>query len=106
MADVDNDGYLLGQPLVAMPSMRDPRFTRSVIFVCAHNAEGAMGLVVNRLVGSLTFPDLLAQLGFWLRSGKVIALETVVNGFENAPRSLAGLFRGDNLGKMLLNVAD
>jgi putative transcriptional regulator len=56
MADVNNDGYLLGQLLVAMPSMRDPRFTRSVIYVCAHNAEGAMGLV-------LTFPDLLAQLG-------------------------------------------
>jgi putative transcriptional regulator len=63
MADVNNDGYLLGQLLVAMPTMRDPRFTRSVIYVCGHNADGAMGLVVNRLVGSLTFPDLLAQLG-------------------------------------------
>jgi len=63
MADDNSDGYLLGQLLVAMPTMRDPRFTRSVIYICAHNAEGAMGLVVNRLVGSLTFPDLLAQLG-------------------------------------------
>jgi len=45
------------------------------------------------------------QLGFWLRSGKLIALETVIDGFENAPRSLAGLFRGENLGKMLLHVA-
>jgi putative transcriptional regulator len=56
-------GYLTGQLLVAMPSMRDPRFTRSVIYMCAHNADGAMGLVVNRLVGSITFPDLLEQLG-------------------------------------------
>jgi NADPH-dependent curcumin reductase CurA len=52
------------------------------------------------------FPGALAQLGHWLRTGKVVALETVIDGFENAPRSLAGLFRGDNLGKMLLHVAD
>jgi len=56
-------GYLTGQLLIAMPQMRDPRFTRSVIFMCAHNAEGAMGLVVNRRVGSITFDDLLQQLG-------------------------------------------
>ena len=56
------DGYLTGQLLIAMPNMRDPRFARSVIYVCAHNADGAMGLVVNRLVGSVTFPDLLEQL--------------------------------------------
>jgi putative transcriptional regulator len=56
-------GYLTGQLLVAMPQMRDPRFTRSVIYMCAHNAEGAMGLVVNRRVGSITFSDLLTQLG-------------------------------------------
>ncbi|MGH6961100.1 MAG: YqgE/AlgH family protein [Dongiaceae bacterium] len=56
-------GYLTGQLLVAMPQMRDPRFTRSVIYMCAHNADGAMGLVVNRRVGSITFEDLLTQLG-------------------------------------------
>jgi putative transcriptional regulator len=59
----ERDGYLTGQLLIAMPNMRDPRFARSVIYVCAHNADGAMGLVVNRLVGSVTFPDLLEQLG-------------------------------------------
>ena len=59
----DNGDYLTGQLLIAMPNMRDPRFARTVIYVCAHNADGAMGLVVNRLVGSVTFPDLLTQLG-------------------------------------------
>ena len=54
---------MTGQLLVAMPQMRDPRFARSVIYMCAHNAEGAMGLVVNRRVGSITFDDLLQQLG-------------------------------------------
>ncbi|MGQ0676208.1 MAG: YqgE/AlgH family protein [Rhodospirillales bacterium] len=58
----DFAGYLTGQMLIAMPQMRDPRFQRSVIYVCVHNTNGAMGLVVNRLAGSLTFPDLLQQL--------------------------------------------
>ncbi len=46
-----------------MPHMSDPRFARSVIYLCAHSSEGAMGLVVNKLVDSITFPDLLHQLG-------------------------------------------
>ena len=54
---------LIGQLLIAMPNMSDPRFSRSVIYVCAHNEEGAMGLVVNKAIGSLTFPELLQQLG-------------------------------------------
>ncbi len=58
----DLDG-LAGQLLVAMPQMQDPRFARTVIYLCAHTPEGAMGLVVNRLVQSITFPDLLEQLG-------------------------------------------
>jgi putative transcriptional regulator len=60
--DTDN-GYLTGHLLIAMPNMRDPRFARTVIYLCAHSADGAMGLVINRLVGSVTFPDLLTQLG-------------------------------------------
>lgn len=54
---------LAGQLLVAMPQMQDPRFARTVIFMCAHTPEGAMGLVLNRLAHSITFPDLLEQLG-------------------------------------------
>lgn len=45
-----------------MPQMEDSRFERSVIYICAHNADGAMGLVVNRLFDAITFPDLLEQL--------------------------------------------
>jgi putative transcriptional regulator len=59
----ETGGYLTGQLLIAMPSMRDARFARTVIFMCAHNQNGAMGLVINRLVGAITFPDLLDQLG-------------------------------------------
>lgn len=56
--------YLSGQLLIAMPTMRDPRFARTVIYMCAHNAEGAMGIVLNRLIGSLSYTELLKQLGF------------------------------------------
>jgi putative transcriptional regulator len=57
----DADGFA-GQLLVAMPQMQDPRFAKSVIYLCAHTPEGAMGLVLNKLVDSITFPDLLEQL--------------------------------------------
>jgi putative transcriptional regulator len=62
-ADIPRESSLTGQLLVAMPQMSDPRFVRSVIYLCAHSAEGAMGLVVNRLIDSLTFSSLLGQLG-------------------------------------------
>ena len=58
-----NSGYLTGQLLVAMPAMSDPRFERSVIYICAHSEDGAMGLVINRELDSITFPDLLEQIG-------------------------------------------
>ena len=53
---------LAGQLLVAMPQMQDHRFQRSVIYLCAHNDEGAMGLVINKLIGTLTLVELLDQL--------------------------------------------
>jgi putative transcriptional regulator len=56
-------GYLEKQLLIAMPSMADPRFARTVIYMCSHNAEGAMGLVINKPYPGLTFPNLLTQLG-------------------------------------------
>lgn len=59
---LNEDLYLSGHLLVAMPNMPDQRFAKSVIYVCAHNEEGAMGLVVNKTMDDLTFPDLLEQL--------------------------------------------
>ncbi len=55
--------WLTGQLLIAMPAMRDPRFTQSVIFICAHNPDGAMGVVLNRPIKAPKFPALLQQLG-------------------------------------------
>ncbi|MBS7555283.1 YqgE/AlgH family protein [Ancylobacter dichloromethanicus] len=54
--------FLDGQMLVAMPGMRDERFARAVIYLCAHSSEGAMGIVVNQPANHVNFPDLLVQL--------------------------------------------
>src|ERR1044071_3646994 len=55
-------GYLDGQMLIATPTMQDERFTRSVIYVCAHSSEGAMGIVVNQPARHISFRDLLVKL--------------------------------------------
>ena len=56
------DVALAGKLLIAMPDMADPRFTRSVIYMCAHSAEGGMGLIINRPKPEIAFADLLDQL--------------------------------------------
>ena len=59
---------LTGKLLIAMPMMSDPRFHRSVIYICTHSEEGAMGIVINRLFESLRFKDLLEQLKIPIQS--------------------------------------
>jgi putative transcriptional regulator len=51
--------FLDGKLLIAMPGIGDPRFERSVIFLCAHSSDGAMGIVINKVAQNITFPDLL-----------------------------------------------
>jgi len=55
-------GFLDGQMLIAMPSMGDERFARAVIYMCAHSADGAMGIIVNQPAAHISFSDLLVQL--------------------------------------------
>lgn len=64
-------GSLEGQILIAMPSIGDPRFERSLVFICAHSEQGAMGFVVNKLIEQVTLPELLRQLE--IRSDRVPA---------------------------------
>lgn len=55
-------GFLNGQFLIAMPGMGDDRFARTVVYICAHSTEGAMGFIINQLQ-PMRFSDLLLQLG-------------------------------------------
>ncbi|GAB5388989.1 MAG: YqgE/AlgH family protein [Alphaproteobacteria bacterium] len=54
---------LVGKVLIAMPQMGDPRFERSLIYMCAHSTDGAMGIVINRAMEEIVFSELLPQLG-------------------------------------------
>ncbi len=71
-ADPSKRGYLDGRLLIAMPVMGDPRFERSVIYLCAHSSEGAMGIMVNRPAGSIDFPELLVQLNIIGKSDQIM----------------------------------
>ncbi|MFM9864764.1 MAG: YqgE/AlgH family protein [Micropepsaceae bacterium] len=71
-------GYLEGQVLIAMPSMPDPKFSEAVVFLCAHSKQGAMGLVLNKVVSNITFVDLLKQLR--IRPGKPVSGRPILFG--------------------------
>ena len=55
--DADTQDGLSGKMLIAMPSMGDPRFEKTLIFMCAHSDDGALGLVVNRRVEEVSQSD-------------------------------------------------
>lgn len=57
-----NDGFLLGKLLIALPGMPDKRFAKSVIFMCSHSDQGAMGLIVNKPFEGLSFRELVERL--------------------------------------------
>lgn len=74
MIKTANSNYLTGRILLAMPGLDDPRFHRAVIFLCAHDEKGAMGLIVNHTLPGLELQELMAQLDI------VPAQETINNG--------------------------
>ncbi len=63
--------------LIAMPTMRDERFSRTVIYLCAHSSDGAMGIVVNQSATNLAFSDLLVQLDIIPEAQKIMLPERV-----------------------------
>ncbi len=63
--------YLDGQLLIAMPGMSDPRFDRSVIYLCAHSEQGAMGLIINKATPMMSFGELFAQLDIRSEDGLI-----------------------------------
>jgi putative transcriptional regulator len=66
-----NDGFLLGKFLIALPGMPDPRFERSVILMCAHSDDGAMGLIVNKPVDGIKIEQLMEKLGIKVTANQI-----------------------------------
>jgi putative transcriptional regulator len=73
--------YLDGQVLVAMPSLADERFSKSVIYLCAHSPEGAMGIVINKPASHIVFRKLLVQLQI-IDDGEGIRLPAGAEGIQ------------------------
>ncbi|QIG49177.1 YqgE/AlgH family protein [Nordella sp. HKS 07] len=63
--------FLDGQMLIAMPGMSDPRFDRSVIFMCAHSDNGAMGIIVNKRAPMISFSELLERLDIMPQENRI-----------------------------------
>ncbi|MEL6767285.1 MAG: YqgE/AlgH family protein [Pseudomonadota bacterium] len=62
MGDEMGEGFLAGQILIAMPTMPDPRFKRSLVYLCSHSGDGAMGLMINREADGVCMADLFGKL--------------------------------------------
>jgi putative transcriptional regulator len=60
---IEGENFLEGKLLIALPGMTDPRFEKTVIFMCAHSLEGAMGLIINKPVAGLGFQQMITRLG-------------------------------------------
>jgi putative transcriptional regulator len=60
--DTEKANFLQGKLLIAMPGMGDPRFEKSVIFMCSHSEEGAMGIIVNKPIEQLRFREMVERL--------------------------------------------
>ena len=67
---------LTGQLLVAMPGMSDPRFARSVVYLCVHSAEGAMGLIVNKRLENVGFAEIAVHYGGPVETGRGFLLHS------------------------------
>lgn len=67
---VQDRDFLGGRLLIAMPNMTDPRFERSIVAICAHDEEHAMGVIVNKPLADIEFGELLEQLDIDPREGK------------------------------------
>jgi putative transcriptional regulator len=73
-----NTDTLAGKLLVAMPGIGDPRFDRSVIFMCSHDIDHAMGLIVNKPKDEVTMSDVLEHLG--IEADEDLAERAVLDG--------------------------
>ena len=80
MTEKPDNKYLTGRILLAMPSMGDPRFHKAVIYMCAHDENGAMGLVVNHRLPGVDMKDLLTQLEIDKPEDKTVEQIPVLSG--------------------------
>ena len=77
----ERNGYLDGQFLIAMPGVEESNFSRTVVYLCCHSADGAMGLIINKPMAHISFRDLLVQLDI-ISEGDPIRLPGLAAGMK------------------------
>jgi putative transcriptional regulator len=78
-------GFLDGQMLIASPGMQDERFSRTLIYMCAHSSEGAMGIVINQPAPHISFADLLVKLDVIPAAEKIQLPKNAVTVLKGGP---------------------
>ncbi len=76
---VPQPSTLAGQFLIAMPSLAEPPFSRGVAFLCQHDEDGAVGLLINRL-SEYCLGDVLAQMKLDCRDPELIEQPVLIGG--------------------------
>jgi putative transcriptional regulator len=94
-----------GKLLMAMPHMTDPRFAKSVIYICIHNPQGAMGLIINRVIEGLAFKDLTQQLNIKTENCQHLDTPVYFGGPVDANRGFV-LHSKDKLSEHSLLISD
>ena len=97
---------LTGQLLIAMPDMNDPRFARSVIFLCSYSSDAAMGLIVNKPAGETYFSHLLQQLDIEIESPVVERAQVYFGGPVDSGRGMVLHSRDYNNAKQTIKVGN
>lgn len=89
MSDEENTpgemNSLKGSFLIAMPSMLDPRFERSVVFICSHSEQGAMGFVLNKPALEPQFAEILDEIGLEEEATRVRYAESPTQVYSGGP---------------------
>ena len=100
---MQENSSLTNQFLIAMPSLMDPNFSRTVTYICEHNAQGAMGIVVNRPI-NLQLGDMLDQLNIQATVPAARALPVYLGGPVQTDRGFV-LHSGDSQWDSTLQIA-
>jgi putative transcriptional regulator len=78
-------GYLDGQMLIAMPALQEGPFARSLVYLCAHRHDGAMGIIVNHSAPTIKFPELLTQLGIVSEDDSIVVPSREIKVLRGGP---------------------
>lgn len=103
IANLNTHGRVALCGAIAQYNRTDPAAGPGNLWLAIGKRLTLRGFIVGDHYGR--FPDMVGEVGQWLRDGDLVAEETVVNGLDNAVDAFLGLLRGENTGKMIVHLA-